>query len=235
MAAGARLTARRQAGKEAQTIALIPFPEISPEIFSISLFGIDFALRWYAMAYIVGILLGYALVLRALKRTVLWPNNSPIMTSTQVEDMLGWIILGVILGGRLGYVLFYQPDYYLRNPVEILYIWQGGMAFHGGLVGVVTAAYLYGRKYDIPKFSLADLVVLGVPPGLLLGRIANFINAELWGRQTDVPWAVAFPGEEAQYCPDVLGICGRHPSQLYEAGLEGLFLGLAMIVLVWSL
>lgn len=215
--------------------ALIPFPDISPEIFSISLFGFDFALRWYALAYIVGIVLGYLLVQRAVRTSALWPKGSAPMQAAQVEDLLTWIILGVIGGGRLGYVLFYQPGYYLQHPTEILFIWQGGMAFHGGLIGVVLAAYLYTVKHGLPKLSTADMIVLGVPPGLLLGRIANFINAELWGRPTDVPWAVAFPGAAAQDCPGVLTICGRHPSQLYEAGLEGLLLGVVMIWLVWGL
>ena len=214
--------------------ALIPFPEISPEIFSVTLFGFDFALRWYAMAYIVGIILGYVLVVRAVKAVALWPGQTPPMSTTQVEDLLSWTILGVIVGGRLGFVLFYQPAYYLQNPTEILFIWQGGMAFHGGLLGVVLAAYLFTLKHGCPKLSTADMVVLGVPPGLLLGRIANFINAELWGRPTDVPWAVAFPGVAAQDCGDLVGLCGRHPSQLYEAGLEGLILGLVLIWLVWA-
>jgi phosphatidylglycerol:prolipoprotein diacylglycerol transferase len=143
------------------------------------------------------------------------------------------VILGVILGGRLGYVLFYQPGYYLQNPLEILYIWQGGMAFHGGLVGVIVAGLIYTKRYNIHKLSAADAMALGVPAGLLLGRMANFINAELWGRQTDLPWGVAFPTQAAQYCPDVIGLCARHPSQLYEAALEGLLLGGILLWLAW--
>ncbi|MEL6563518.1 MAG: prolipoprotein diacylglyceryl transferase [Pseudomonadota bacterium] len=215
------------------TPLMIPFPNISPDIFSVSLFGMEFALRWYALAYIAGIVIGWRMVVMAAKTPRLWPGDTPVMTPRQLEDMLTWIILGVILGGRLGYVAFYQPGYYLQNPVEILYIWQGGMAFHGGLLGVVLAAYLYTRQ-GFNRFSVADAIVLGTPPGILLGRIANFINAELWGRPTELPWGVAFPGEAAQFCPDVVGICARHPSQLYEAALEGLILMIVLLWLVWA-
>lgn len=213
--------------------ALIPFPDISPEVFSISLFGLDLALRWYALAYIVGIVLGWRLVVRAVTQPALWRASGPALTPAQIEDLLTWVILGVILGGRLGYVLFYQPAYYLQNPSEILAVWQGGMAFHGGLLGVICAGFIYTWRYQIARLGAADIMALGVPPGLLLGRLANFTNAELWGRPTDMPWGVAFPGQAAQNCPDVAGICARHPSQLYEAGLEGLALGLLLIWLVW--
>ena len=212
---------------------MLPFPNISPEIFTITLFGMEFALRWYALAYIAGILIGWRLVVMAVKTPRLWPQNQPVMSTQQIEDLLTWVILGVIFGGRLGYVLFYQPGAYLQNPLEILKLWQGGMAFHGGLLGVIVAGWLYTRRYRIPKLSAADAMALGVPPGLLLGRFANFINAELWGRPTDLPWGVAFPTQAAQYCPDVIGICARHPSQLYEAALEGLLLGAVLLWLVW--
>ncbi len=212
---------------------LIPFPNISPEIFSISVFGFELALRWYALAYIVGIVLGWRLAVRAVQQPKLWRDDNPVMSPAQIEDLLTWIILGVILGGRLGYVAFYQPAYYLQNPSEILAIWQGGMAFHGGLLGVIVAGWIYTTRHQIAKLSAADVMALGVPPGLLLGRIANFINAELWGRPTNLPWGVAFPGGAAQDCPGVDGVCARHPSQLYEAGLEGLLLGGILIWLVW--
>ena len=213
--------------------ALIPFPDISPEIFSISLFGMTFALRWYALAYIVGILAGWRLVLRAARTPKLWRNETPVMTASQIEDLLTWVILGVILGGRIGYVLFYQPGFYLSNPAQILRVWEGGMSFHGGALGVIIAAFIYTGRHRIARISAGDLVALGIPPGLLLGRLANFINAELWGRPTDLPWGVAFPTEAAQFCPDVVGICARHPSQLYEAALEGLLLGAVLLWLVW--
>jgi phosphatidylglycerol:prolipoprotein diacylglycerol transferase len=213
--------------------AMIPFPNISPEIFSITLFGFEFALRWYALAYIAGILIGWRMVVMTVKTTRLWLNNQPVMTPNQIEDLLTWVILGVILGGRLGYVFFYQPSYYLQNPTEILFVWQGGMAFHGGLIGVIVAGWIFTSYHKIPKLGAADVMALGVPPGLLLGRLANFINAELWGRPTDAPWGVAFPTQAAQFCPDVVGLCTRHPSQLYEALLEGLILGALLLWLAW--
>ncbi len=214
--------------------AVLNFPDLSPELFSISLFGMELALRWYALAYIAGILIAWRMGVMALRRPALWPNTTPPMKPEQLEDLITWIILGVILGGRLGFVLFYQPAYYLSNPMEILKVWQGGMAFHGGLLGVVIASYLYARRHQVPVLSLADLIAQTVPPGLLLGRLANFINAELWGRPSELPWAVIFPGAAAQNCPGVVaGMCARHPSQLYEAALEGLFLGALLLWLAY--
>ncbi len=214
--------------------AVLNFPDLSPELFSISLFGMEFALRWYALAYIAGILIAWRLAIVALRRPALWPNDTPPMKPEQLDDLLTWIIVGVILGGRLGFVLFYQPAYYLSHPTEILKVWQGGMAFHGGLLGVILASYLYGRRHKIPILSLGDLVAYTVPPGLLLGRLANFVNAELWGRPSELPWAVIFPGMAAQDCPGVAaGMCARHPSQLYEAALEGVLLGAVLLWLVY--
>lgn len=213
--------------------AMIHFPNLSPEIFSISLFGITFALRWYALAYIAGILVGWRLINMAVSRPQLWPGDAAPMTKAQVEDLLTWIILGVILGGRLGYVLFYRPAYYIDNPSEILMVWQGGMAFHGGFLGVVVAAWIWAGRQGVNRLSLGDSLALAVPTGLLLGRVANFINGELWGRPTDVPWGVAFPGPSAQTCEGVVGLCARHPSQLYEAALEGLILGTLLLVLAF--
>ena len=211
--------------------AAIPFPDLSSEVFSITLFGVDFALRWYALSYIAGLLIGWRLAVWAVTRPRLWADNAPPMDSRQVEDLLTWVILGVILGGRIGFVIFYQPWYYLENPWEIPMVWQGGMAFHGGLLGVIIAVYLYCRSQGIPMAKAADMMALATPPGLLLGRTANFVNAELWGRPTDVPWGVIFPGRLAQDCGQAVGeLCARHPSQLYEAALEGLVLG---IVLIW--
>ncbi|WP_281972665.1 prolipoprotein diacylglyceryl transferase [Ruegeria faecimaris] len=213
--------------------AVLNFPDLSPELFSISLFGMEFALRWYALAYIAGIVIAWRLGVIALKRPALWPDKAPPMQPAQLEDLITWIILGVILGGRLGFVLFYQPAYYLSNPIEILMVWQGGMAFHGGLLGVVVASYIYARRHQISILPLADLIAHTVPPGLLLGRVANFINAELWGRPSDLPWAFVFPGAAAQNCPEVIGLCARHPSQLYEAALEGLLLGALLLWLAY--
>ncbi len=207
----------------------IPFPDITPEIFTLHLFGLNLSLRWYALAYIAGLLIGWRIVLMAIRRPNLWPQNQAPMTALQVENLLSWVILGVILGGRLGFVLLYEPGQYLANPAAILRVWEGGMSFHGGFLGVVVAGLIYCRRHSIPLISAADALALAAPPGLLLGRIANFINAELWGRPTDLPWGVAFPGQAAQTCPGFSGICARHPSQIYEAGIEGLILGLVLI------
>jgi phosphatidylglycerol:prolipoprotein diacylglycerol transferase len=212
---------------------MLPFPDLSPELFSFSMFGFEFALRWYALAYIVGILVAWRLGVMAVRRARLWPTNTAPMSALQIEDLLTWIILGVILGGRLGFVAFYQPAYYLNNPVEILMVWQGGMSFHGGLLGVVLASWMYARRHNLPILSTADLIAHTVPCGLMLGRLSNFINAELWGRPSTLPWAVIFPSPYAQDCPGVVGVCARHPSQLYEALLEGLILGTLLLWMVY--
>lgn len=211
----------------------IPFPDIGPELFAIDIGTFRFALRWYALAYLVGILIGWQICVRAVKKPALWPKAGPPLTPGQIGDLITWIILGVIIGGRLGFVLFYQPQYYLQNPLEILMVWQGGMSFHGGFIGVAVAGLVFSIRQGAPLLSTADLLALATPPGLLLGRLANFTNNELWGRPTDVPWAVMFPGEAAQACPGVEGLCARHPSQLYEALLEGFFLGTLLLVLAW--
>ncbi|SNX70929.1 prolipoprotein diacylglyceryl transferase [Cereibacter ovatus] len=213
-------------------MSYIPFPDISPDLFSVELFGMTFALRWYALAYIAGLLIGWRLVLAMIAAPRLWTGPAP-MTADQVERLLTWVILGVILGGRLGFVLFYQPGYYLENPGDILKVWEGGMSFHGGFLGVMAAMVGFCLKERIPVLPVADLLAAATPPGLLLGRIANFINAELWGRPTALPWGVAFPGDAAQSCPGIEGICARHPSQLYEAAMEGLLLFALITVLVW--
>ena len=211
--------------------AALPFPDIDPVIYSIELAGRTFALRWYALAYIVGIAIGYQLVSAAIKRPHLWRGNTPPIERASLEDLLTYIVIGVIAGGRLGYVLFYQPAYFLANPLEIPAIWTGGMSFHGGFLGVVLGVALFSRRKNVPLGSLADVIALAATPAILLVRCANFINAELWGRATDVPWAFVFPGADA--CPGVTGPCARHPSQLYEAGLEGLLLGLILMILAF--
>ena len=222
------------AGSITDMIALLPFPDISPELFSVTLFGVTLALRWYALAYIVGILIGWWLVVRAVKQPAIWARDTPPATTQQVEDLLFWVIAGVIAGGRLGYVLFYQPGAYASDPLSILRVWEGGMSFHGGAIGVILAVFFYTWRHALPRLQLGDMVCLGLAPGLLLGRLANFINAELWGRPTDLPWGVAFPTEAAQYCPEVIGICARHPSQLYESFLEGFVLGGVILWLAWK-
>lgn len=211
----------------------LPFPSVDPVIFSFELFGITVALRWYALAYIVGIAIGWQIMKRALNRPKLWRNDTPPMATSKLDDLLTYIVVGVIAGGRLGYVLFYQPAYYLANPVEIPAIWTGGMSFHGGFIGVVLAVIAFSWRHKVALASLSDLVALAATPAILLVRCANFINAELWGRPTDLPWGVVFPTPAAQDCPDVAGLCARHPSQLYEAGMEGLILGTILLILAF--
>ena len=207
----------------------IPFPDLSPFVFPDGLFGYAIPLRWYALAYIVGIIIGWRFAVIALKRPRLWANDTAPMTPTQLENLLTWIIVGIIGGGRLGYVLLYKPAYYLAHPIEIPILWEGGMSFHGGFIGVVLAVLIFSRRQNIPLGSAADTIALASPPAILLGRIANFVNAELWGRETTLPWGVIFPGDAAQTCSSLTTFCARHPSQLYEAALEGLILGALLI------
>jgi phosphatidylglycerol:prolipoprotein diacylglycerol transferase len=195
--------------------ALLPYPEIDPVIVSIG----PVAIRWYALAYAVGLLLGWRYVLSLNRR------RARLLEDRQIDDLLVWMTFGVILGGRLGYVLFYNAPYYLEHPEAALYVWQGGMSFHGGLAGVLLAVWLFARRRGVPPLRLGDLVAPAVPVGLFFGRIANFINGELYGRETDVAWAMVFPTD-----PDRLA---RHPSQLYEAALEGLFLALLLAWFAW--
>ena len=210
----------------------IPFPDISPEIVSITIGPVTLALRWYALAYIAGLLLGWRLVLRMLATPRLWAGSAPAKPE-QIERLLTWVIFGVILGGRLGYVLFYQPAYFAQHPMEILQVWEGGMSFHGGFLGVTIAGVIFCKRERIPMLALADMMAAVAPIGLFFGRIANFINAELWGRVTTLPWGVAFPGDAAQTCEGVLTICARHPSQIYEALLEGALLFAALTYVIW--
>ena len=198
-------------------IAALTFPNISPEICSCDLFGFHIALRWYAMAYLVGIMLGWQMLKAAITRPQLWRDGSP-MAVAKLEDLTTYIVVGVIAGGRLGYVIFYKPAYYLSNPIEIPMIWTGGMSFHGGFLGVVVAVWLFSLRHKVALPALADGIALAAPVAIFLVRIANFINAELWGRETNVPWGVIFPTEAAQSCATAAGLCARHPSQLYEAG-----------------
>ena len=164
-----------------------------------------------------------------VSRTHLWILKTPPFSTDQADAFLTYLILGVIIGGRLGYVFFYNLEHYVLNPFDIFRIWDGGMAFHGGFIGVVIAVILYSSANKLPLWSTSDLIAVSTPPGLLFGRIANFINAELWGRPTDVFWGVIFPGDTAQKCDGVFGPCARHPSQLYEAALEGLLLLLVLL------
>ena len=212
---------------------MIPFPDISPDIFSVNILGLDFVLRWYAVSYIIGFYCAIKIMKWFCVRPYLWTPGSSRLTPNQAEALLTYLIIGVIIGGRLGYVVFYNFEFYLANVSDIIRIWDGGMAFHGGFLGVVLAVIIYSRLNGISLWSIADLVAIASPPGLLFGRIANFINVELWGRPTSLPWGVIFPGQRAQECPEVIGPCARHPSQLYEAGLEGILLFSVLLVLAF--
>ena len=185
---------------------MIEFPNISPEIFSFNAFGFELALRWYALSYILGFVCALYIMRFYLRRDHLWRRKVAPMEVDQADDLLTYLILGVILGGRIGYVLFYNLEFYLANPFDIFRIWDGGMAFHGGFLGVVFALIYFCARNGVQLMPMADLLALASPPGLLFGRVANFINAELWGRPTDVSWGVIFPGARAQDCPGVLGL-----------------------------
>ncbi len=187
----------------------VAYPKIDPVLLQIG----PFALRWYALAYIAGLVLGWLYVRNIAAAQ---PADKSIMSKKDADDILLWATLGVVLGGRLGYVIFYKPGYFLANPLEILQLWQGGMAFHGGLLGVVVAVALFSRARKLRFLSIGDVCCCVAPLGLFFGRIANFINGELWGRASDVSWAMVFPGDPLKL--------PRHPSQLYEALLEGLVL-----------
>ena len=197
---------------------VLPFPAIDPVLLSIG----PFAIRWYALAYIAGILLGWVYARAIIRNERLWGGKAPL-TVAQFDDFVLWVTLGIILGGRIGYVLFYNPAHFAAHPLEALQLWHGGMSFHGGFTGCVIAVMAFARKHKIPTLSLGDITCAVGPIGIFLGRLANFINGELWGRAADVPWAIVFPGA---------GSVPRHPSQLYEAVLEGLVLLIALAVLV---
>lgn len=190
---------------------MIAYPQFDPVIVQVG----PLALRWYGMMYALAFILGWPLLRKRAERFF------PQLTADHLGDLMTWMLVGVVLGGRLGYSLFYQPLYYLSNPLAILRVWEGGMSFHGGMLGVLLAGWWFSRRHGMTFLALADLVTPVVPLGLLLGRIGNFINGELWGRPTDVPWAMVFPNAGPE---------PRHPSQLYEAGLEGVIL---FLVLHW--
>lgn len=207
-----------QADHAAMPTLALPFPDFDPVLFSIG----PFAIRWYALAYIGGILLGWWLARHIAANTAYWGGTSPIRP-VDVDDVIVWCALGIVLGGRLGYVLFYQPAYYAAHPLEIFVLWRGGMSFHGGLLGIGAAIWLFCRRHRLPVVSLMDLAAAVGTIGLFFGRIANFINGELYGRVTDLPWGVVFPHG---------GPAPRHPSQLYEAALEGALLFLVINYLI---
>ncbi len=194
-------------------LLVLPFPDIDPIAVALG----PIAIRWYSLAYIVGLVAGW----RYCRRLAARPPKA--IDPDAFDDFLLWATLGVVLGGRLGYVLFYKPAFFIDNPLEVFVLWRGGMSFHGGAAGVILAIILFARKRGVSWLSLGDLVGCAVPIGLFLGRLANFVNGELYGRATDVPWAMVFPFDPEQV--------PRHPSQLYEAALEGIVLFLLLYLL----
>lgn len=198
-------------------LLVLPFPAIDPVIVEVG----PFALRWYALAYIAGIVLAWRYMRALVLSDALWANSKR-PAPVDLDDFVLWGTFGIILGGRLGYVLFYNPAYYAANPGEILAIWSGGMSFHGGFAGTVIAMIMFAWKRGLSLWTLFDLAGCAAPIGLFFGRMANFINSELWGRPTDVPWAFVFPNAGPE---------PRHPSQLYEAALEGIVLFLVLRLL----
>lgn len=203
-------------------LAALPFPEIDPVIVEIG----PLAIHWYGVGYIVGILFAWWYGRRLVTNQRLWRNGEPPMKPVDIDDFIVWAALGVVLGGRLGYILFYDFARYLANPLDVFAVWQGGMSFHGGFLGCTLAMIFYARSRGIRVWTMFDVVAAGVPVGIGLVRITNFINSELWGRPSDLPWAVEFPNG---------GPFTRHPSQLYEAALEGLVLFIVLRVLTHGL
>jgi phosphatidylglycerol:prolipoprotein diacylglycerol transferase len=193
-------------------IFTLMFPQIDPVIVQ---FG-PFAIRWYALAYIAGLVIGWRYCLALAKR----PPH--LVRPIDIDDFLVWATLGVVLGGRIGYVLFYRPGYYMTDPLEALKLWHGGMSFHGGCAGVTVAIVLFAWRRRIPVLALGDIIACATPIGLFFGRLANFVNGELWGRVSDVPWAMVFPAAGPE---------PRHPSQLYQATFEGVLLFLLLFAL----
>lgn len=213
------------AGEDAVTetlhvLATMPFPNIGAEAFKIG----PVSVKWYGISYVVSILLGWLYARAILKRPHLWRNDTPAMTLTDIDDFVFWAAIGIVLGGRIGYILFYDLPSIIANPLRAFEIWNGGMSFHGGITGTTIAMIWFAKRRGISVWSLFDLIATVCVTGLFLVRIANFINGELWGKVTDLPWAVVFPGQEP---------FARHPSQLYEAGLEGLLTGLILAWLVF--
>jgi phosphatidylglycerol:prolipoprotein diacylglycerol transferase len=199
---------------------VIPYPMISPILVEIG----PFALRWYALAYVAGLVAGWWLAKRIVSDDRLW-GVRPHPTPADIDDLIVYAALGVVLGGRIAYVLFYNLNLYLEHPSEIFTVWRGGMSFHGGLIGCMLAMALLARSRGLAVLAFYDTVAAVVPIGLFLGRLANFVNGELWGRVSDVPWAMVFPNGGPQ---------PRHPSQLYEAGLDGIVLFIVLMIAVRS-
>ena len=198
---------------------VIPFPDIDPVALQIG----PLAVKWYGLAYVAGLMLGWLYMKRLVSDGRLWRDGKPPFAATLADDLFLWVAVGVVVGGRLGHVLLYEPGPFLRDPLEIFKIWHGGMAFHGGMLGTIIAMWLFARQYKVPVPAVMEVVAASVPFGLFFGRVANFINGELWGRPTDVAWGVVFPAG---------GPAPRHPSQLYEAVLEGLVLFVVLALMI---
>jgi phosphatidylglycerol:prolipoprotein diacylglycerol transferase len=217
--------------------AAIPFPDFDPVAISFGPFGPlgpipefgPLVIKWYGLAYLAGLVLGWLYIRRLLGQPPLWKNATPPFSVQMVDDLLLYITLGVVLGGRLGYVFLYEPSVYLASPLDIFAVWKGGMSFHGAFIGCALAMLLFARNHGVSFLSTTDLCTAAAPIGLFFGRLANFTNGELFGRITDVPWAMVFPHARALH-PDVEPAT-RHPSQLYEAVLEGLLLYLVLRLL----
>jgi phosphatidylglycerol---prolipoprotein diacylglyceryl transferase len=197
----------------------IAYPVIDPVLVNLG----PFPIRWYALAYVAGLVAGWATTRFLVGRDGLWRPGQPRPSVLSIDDLVVYMAVGIIVGGRTGYVLFYNLPFFLDHPAEIPKLWTGGMAFHGGFIGAVLAFWIFARRQRVPFLTVADVVAAGVPFGLLFGRLANFIKPELWGRVSDVPWAMVFPGA---------GPLPRHPSQLYEAALEGVLLLLVLGVAI---
>jgi phosphatidylglycerol:prolipoprotein diacylglycerol transferase len=204
------------------TIFAIPFPDIDPVALSLG----PVSIKWYGLAYMIGLILGWLYVRRLLRERWLWKNDTPPFGVERVDDLLVYVALAVIVGGRLGYVVLYEPETYLANPLDVFKVWQGGMSFHGAILGSAVGLWLFARRYGVSAWSAMDLCAAANPIGLFFGRLANFINGELFGRVSDVPWAMVFPS--AKYLHPGVEPAPRHPSQLYEALLEGLVLFLVL-------
>ncbi len=192
-------------------LSILTFPAIDPVAFSIG----PLAIHWYGLAYVCGIMLGWVVARAMVRNEKLWPAGTPPCTAAHLDDFLVWVAIGIVLGGRLGYILFYDLPSVIADPLRAIEVWNGGMSFHGGFAGATLAMILFARRHAIPIWSLFDIVASVAPIGIFFGRIANFVNGELWGRPSDVAWAMVFPTG---------GPFPRHPSQLYEALLEGLLM-----------
>lgn len=197
------------------SVLALPFPTIDPVLLELG----PISVRWYGLAYFAGILIGWRYVRALTLNTRLWGGQVSPIAARDIDDFLIWATIGIVVGGRLGYVLFYNPAVFAGDPMAVFRVWEGGMAFHGGMLGTILAMILFSLTRKLPILSMLDVVAAGVPFGLFFGRIANFINGELYGRVTDVPWAMVFPHG---------GPLPRHPSQLYEAALEGVALFIAL-------